>query len=40
VTVIDAMTDFDKDAYRNSVEKVFPRIGERATTEEVLKLIA
>ena len=39
VTVIDAMTDFDKDAYTNSVEKVFPRISERATTDEVLELI-
>jgi hypothetical protein len=33
------MTDFDKDAYTNSLEKVFPRISERATTEEVLKQI-
>jgi nicotinamidase-related amidase len=40
VTVLDAMTDFDADAYRNSVEKVFPRISERTTTDEVLKLIA
>jgi nicotinamidase-related amidase len=40
VTVTDAMTDFDKDAYNNSVEKVFPRVSERATTDEVLKLIA
>jgi nicotinamidase-related amidase len=40
VTVIDAMTDFDKDAHTNSIEKIFPRIGERATTDEVLRLIA
>lgn len=39
VTVIDAMTDFDKDAYHNSVEKIFPRISERATSDEVLKLL-
>jgi nicotinamidase-related amidase len=39
VTVIDAMTDFDKDAYANSVEKIFPRISERATTDEVLSLL-
>jgi nicotinamidase-related amidase len=39
VTVFDAMTDFDADAYRNSVEKVFPRISERTTTDELLKLI-
>jgi nicotinamidase-related amidase len=40
VTVIDAMTDFDKDAYTNSVEKVFPRVSERTTTAELLELIA
>jgi nicotinamidase-related amidase len=40
VTVLDAMTDFDADAYNNSVEKVFPRISERTTTDEVLRLIA
>jgi nicotinamidase-related amidase len=39
VTVIDAMTDFDRDAYDNSVEKVFPRVGERTTTDELLKLL-
>ncbi|HEX3782051.1 MAG TPA: isochorismatase family cysteine hydrolase [Pseudonocardiaceae bacterium] len=39
VTVIDAMTDFDKDAYHNSVEKIFPRISERASTAEVLRLL-
>jgi hypothetical protein len=33
------MTDFDKAAYDNSVEKIFPHIGERATTDEVLELI-
>lgn len=38
VTVIDAMTDRDADTHRHSVEKVFPRIGETATTEEVLRL--
>lgn len=36
VTVVDAMTDRDADAHRYSVEKIFPRIGETATTEEVL----
>jgi nicotinamidase-related amidase len=40
VTVLDAMTDFDADAYNNSVEKVFPRVSERTTTDEVLKLLA
>lgn len=40
VTIVDAMTDFDKDAYNNSVEKIFPRISERATTDEVLTLLS
>jgi nicotinamidase-related amidase len=39
VPVVDAMTDRDADAHRYSVEKVFPRIGETATTEEVLQLL-
>jgi nicotinamidase-related amidase len=37
--VVDAMTDRDADAHRNSVEKIFPRIGETATTDEVLNLL-
>jgi nicotinamidase-related amidase len=41
VTVaVDAVTDLDADAHRNSVEKVFPKLGETGTTEEVLKLLA
>jgi nicotinamidase-related amidase len=39
VLVVDAMTDRDADAHRQSVEKVFPRIGETDTTENVLKLL-
>jgi len=39
VLVVDAMTDRDADAHRHSVEKVFPRLGETDTTENVLKLI-
>jgi nicotinamidase-related amidase len=37
VLVVDAMTDRDADSHRHSVEKVFPRIGETETTENVLK---
>ncbi len=37
--VVDAMTDRDADAHRNSVEKIFPRIGETATTDQVLALL-
>lgn len=36
VLVTDAMTDRDADSHRHSVEKIFPRIGETTTTDEVL----
>jgi nicotinamidase-related amidase len=36
VTVTDAMTDRDADAHRYATEKNFPRIGETATTDEVI----
>lgn len=39
VLVVDAMTDRDADAHRHSVEKVFPRLGETDTTDNVLKLL-
>jgi nicotinamidase-related amidase len=38
--VTDAMTDRDADAHRHSVEKIFPRLGETATTGDVLKLLS
>lgn len=37
VLVTDAMTDRDADAHRHSVERVFPRLGETETTDNVLK---
>ncbi|HTW58670.1 MAG TPA: isochorismatase family protein [Terriglobales bacterium] len=37
VLVVDAMTDRDPDAHRHSVEKIFPRLGETVTTNDVLK---
>jgi nicotinamidase-related amidase len=37
--VVDAMTDRDADAHRHSVEKIFPRLGETDTTNNVLKLL-
>ena len=40
VLVVDAMTDRDADAHRNSVEKIFPRLGETDTTTNVLKLLS
>jgi nicotinamidase-related amidase len=36
VFVTDAMTDFDKDASDHTIGKIFPRLGENATTAEVL----
>jgi nicotinamidase-related amidase len=39
VVVVDAITDRDADAHRHCIEKVFPRIGETDTTENVLKFL-
>ncbi len=37
---IDAMADRSPEAHKNSVEKVFPRLGETDTTDNILKLFA
>ncbi len=37
--VVDAMTDRSADAHNHSVQKIFPRIGETDTTDNVLKLL-
>lgn len=37
--VTDAMTDLQDEAHRHSVEAVFPRLGERTTTAELLALL-
>ncbi|MBT2383442.1 isochorismatase family protein [Streptomyces sp. ISL-11] len=40
VTVVtDAVTDMDPDVHRNSLEKVFPRLAETGTTEDVIELL-
>ncbi|WP_327177776.1 isochorismatase family protein [Streptomyces sp. NBC_01335] len=40
VTVVtDAISDMDADSHANSVEKIFPRLGETATTAEIIKLL-
>jgi nicotinamidase-related amidase len=36
VLATDAMTDRDLEAHANSVERIFPRLGETATTAEIL----
>ncbi|MCF3119560.1 isochorismatase family protein [Streptomyces arenae] len=40
VTVaVDAVTDMDADAHRNSVEKIFPRLGETDTAAAIAELL-
>ncbi|MFF3610766.1 hydrolase [Streptomyces sp. NPDC002580] len=36
---IDAMSDLDAETHRNSVERIFPRLGETGTTEEIVELL-
>jgi nicotinamidase-related amidase len=36
---IDAMTDMNPDAHLNSVTRIFPRLGESGTTEEIIALL-
>ena len=38
--VTDAMTDLSAEAHQNSIERIFPRLGETGTTDEVLALLA
>lgn len=37
--VADAISDRDADTHRHSVEKIFPRLGEVTTTDEILKFL-
>jgi nicotinamidase-related amidase len=37
--VVDAMTDMNLDAHNNTLARIFPRIGETGTTQEVLDLL-
>jgi len=39
VLVADAMTDLDADNHRHSVERIFPRLGETAKTDDLVKLL-
>ncbi|MHC3467170.1 hydrolase [Streptomyces sp. 7R007] len=36
----DAMADRDPEAHQGSIERIFPRLGERGTTSEILELLA
>jgi hypothetical protein len=33
------MTDLNADAHRNSIERIFPRLGETGTTADILALL-
>jgi nicotinamidase-related amidase len=39
VLPVDAMTDMSPDAHHNSITRIFPRIGETGTTEEIVGLL-
>ncbi len=39
VLIVDAMTDRDGGAHRHSVEKIFLRLGETNTTDDLLRLL-
>ena len=36
---VDAMTDLSDEAHANSVQRIFPRLGETAQTDEILALL-
>jgi nicotinamidase-related amidase len=39
VLATDAMTDRDPAAHENSVERIFPKLGETATASQILQLL-
>ncbi|KRG69799.1 isochorismatase family protein [Pseudoxanthomonas dokdonensis] len=39
VLATDAMTDTRADAHDNSIERIFPRLGERASSDEIIALL-
>jgi nicotinamidase-related amidase len=39
VLATDAMTDTNADGHRNSIERIFPKLGETASTDEILHLL-
>ena len=39
VLVVDAMTDADAAAHENSVERIFPKLGETSTCDEVVAML-
>jgi nicotinamidase-related amidase len=39
ILAIDAMTDMNPDAHANSLTRIFPRLGETGTTQEIIDLL-
>jgi nicotinamidase-related amidase len=39
VLATDAMTDTNPEAHHNSIERIFPRLGETATTAEIIEML-
>ena len=39
VLAVDAMTDMNADAHHNSITRIFPRIGETGTTQQIIDLL-
>lgn len=37
---VDAMTDMDADAHHNSITRIFPKMAESGTTQQILDLLA
>ena len=40
VLATDAMTDRDAAAHENSLQRIFPRLGETATSDDIVRLLA
>ena len=36
---VDAMTDMNVEAHHNSITRIFPRLGETGTTQEIIELL-
>ena len=36
---VDAMTDLSADAHHNSITRIFPRLGEAGTTQQIIDLL-
>lgn len=37
---VDAMTDISAEAHANSIERIFPRLGETGTTQEIISFLS